>query len=79
MPGMKNGMLIWNIGLTAVAGILLFLYFDGNKKSGIPKKVFFDTDATKTFIQDHKSTITKRMQNNQVREFKKGNNCLIIN
>ena len=46
MPGMKNGMLIWNIGLTAVAGILLFLYFDGNKKSGTPKKVFSDTART---------------------------------
>jgi len=43
---MKNGMLIWNIGLTAVAGILLFLYFDGNKKSGSVKTVRSDTART---------------------------------
>ena len=29
---MKNGMLIWNIALTAVVGLLLFLSFGGNKK-----------------------------------------------
>lgn len=30
---MKNGMLIWNIILTALAGILFFLYFGKNKKT----------------------------------------------
>ena len=40
---MKNGMLIWNIVLTVVAGILLFLYFDGNKKGGTTKQVISDT------------------------------------
>jgi outer membrane protein len=43
MPGMKNGMLIWNIGLTAVAGLLLFLYFDGNKKDITVKTAGSDT------------------------------------
>jgi len=40
---MKNGMLIWNILLTAVAGILLFLYFGNNKKSSTQKIAAADT------------------------------------
>jgi len=40
---MKNGMLIWNILLTAVAGILLFLYFGNNKKSSTQKTAAADT------------------------------------
>jgi outer membrane protein len=40
---MKNGMLIWNIGLTAVAGILLFLYFSENKKPDVQKLSANDT------------------------------------
>ena len=40
---MKNGMLIWNILLTAVAGILLFLYFGNNNKSNTPKTAAADT------------------------------------
>jgi outer membrane protein len=46
MPGMKNGMLIWNIGLTAVAGILLFLHFNGNKKASTVKTISSDTART---------------------------------
>ena len=45
---MKNGMLIWNIGLTVVAGLLLFLYFGGNKKSGPVKSVRTDTASTES-------------------------------
>jgi outer membrane protein len=40
---MKNGMLIWNILLTAVAGILLFLYFGNNNKGNTAKIVAADT------------------------------------
>jgi outer membrane protein len=40
---MKNGMLIWNILLTVVAGVLLFLYFGNSKKGGTPKIALADT------------------------------------
>jgi outer membrane protein len=40
---MKNGMLIWNILLTVVAGVLLFLYFGNSKKGSTPKTAFADT------------------------------------
>jgi outer membrane protein len=40
---MKNGMLIWNILLTVVAGILLFLYFGNNKKGSTQKTAITDT------------------------------------
>lgn len=40
---MKNGMLIWNVLLTAVAGILLFLYFGNNKKDNTTKTIPADT------------------------------------
>jgi outer membrane protein len=40
---MKNGMLIWNVLLTAVAGILLFLYFGNNKKDNTTKTATADT------------------------------------
>jgi len=42
MPGMKNGMLIWNIVLTAVAGLLLVLHFS-NKKTVPVKTTRTDT------------------------------------
>ena len=42
MPGMKNGMLIWNIVLTAVAGLLLVLHFS-NKKAVTVKTTSMDT------------------------------------
>jgi outer membrane protein len=48
MPGMKNGMLIWNIVLTAVAGLLLFLHFNGNRKSGPVKPVRSDTASAES-------------------------------
>jgi outer membrane protein len=31
---MKNGLLVWNVVLTIIAGYLLFTQFKGNKKSG---------------------------------------------
>ena len=40
---MKNGMLIWNLVLTAAAAVLLFLYFGGNKKSYTVKTVTSDS------------------------------------
>lgn len=43
MLGMKNGMLIWNLVLSAVAALLLFLYFSGNKKNRTVKSVATDT------------------------------------
>lgn len=43
---MKNGMLIWNIVLSAIAALLLFLYFGGNKKSTVTKTSSSDTSRT---------------------------------
>ena len=43
---MKNGMLIWNIVLTAVAGLLLFLHFS-NKKAGTVKPTRNDSDTAR--------------------------------
>ncbi len=40
---MKNGMLIWNLVLTAAAAVLLFLYFGGNKKNNAVKTVTSDS------------------------------------
>jgi len=38
--------LIWNIVLSAVVGLLLYLYFGGNKKNAEPKTVSSDTSIT---------------------------------
>ena len=43
---MKNGMLIWNIVLTAVAGLLLVLHFS-NKKAGPVKAARTDADTAR--------------------------------
>ena len=45
---MKNGMLIWNLVLTAAAAVLLFLYFGGNKKSNVVKTVTSDSGKLET-------------------------------
>lgn len=47
---MKNGMLIWNVVLSVVAGVLLFLQFSSGKKGGAGKgKSIKDTATGKEF------------------------------
>lgn len=45
---MKNGMLIWNLVLSAAAAVLLFLYFGGNKKNNTVKTVTSDSGKLET-------------------------------
>jgi outer membrane protein len=40
---MKNGMMIWNVLLTVLTGVLLFLFLGNNKKNSITKPAATDT------------------------------------
>ncbi|NOT52635.1 MAG: OmpH family outer membrane protein [Chitinophagaceae bacterium] len=42
---MKNGMLIWNVVLSVVAGVLLFLQFGTKKKTGSPDRSTYGADS----------------------------------
>ena len=48
---MKNGLIIWNVVLSLVAGYLLFIHFSSGKKSTTAAGKIADKDATDTSRQ----------------------------